>query len=67
MFCVGLCFVVHYFVSFLVSQSSNEEERERAGCLAIIDFRMSYYCKCSVALPKGTMGRSAVCDCCISC
>ena len=27
---------------------------------------MSCYCLCSVALPRGAMGRSAVCDCAIS-
>ena len=26
-------------------------------------FRMSCYCKCSVALPDGAVGRSAVCEC----
>ena len=36
---------------------------ERAGCLAFIIFRMSCYCKCSVALPHGAVGWSAVCDC----
>ena len=34
--------------------------------VAFIVLRMSCYCKCSVALPGGAMGWSAVCDCGIS-
>ena len=41
-------------------------KRKRAGCFAFIVLRMSCYCKCSVAIPRGTMGWSAVCNCCIS-
>ena len=37
-------------------------EEERAGCSAIIVLQMYCYYKCSVALPRGTVGRSAVCD-----
>ena len=36
---------------------------EKAGCSAVIVLQMSCYCKCSVALPHGSMGWSAVCDC----
>ena len=43
------------------------EEEERAGCFAFIVFPMSCYCKCSVTLPHGSVGCSAVCDCGISC
>ena len=39
----------------------------RLGCFAFIFFRKSCYCKCSVALPRGAVGWSAVCDCGISC
>ena len=62
--CVCLCFVVNYFVSFLVC--NHLEEEERAGCFAFIVLRMSCYCKCSVNLPHGTVGWSAVCNCDIS-
>ena len=54
-------FVVHYFVSFLVLLPF--EEDKRAGCFAIIVLGVSYYCKCSAALPHGAVGWSAVCDC----
>ena len=33
---------------------------------AIIVFQMYCYCKCSVALPRGAVGWSVVCDCGIS-
>ena len=42
------------------------EEGEKAGCFAISVLQMYYYCKCSVDLPHGTVGWSAVCDCAIS-
>ena len=35
-------------------------------CFAFIVFSMSCYCKCPVALPHGTVGWSAVCECRIS-
>ena len=63
-FCVGLCFAMHYFVSFQVYNHLDEEER--AGCFAFIVFWMSCYCKYPVALPHGAVGWSAVCDCGIS-
>ena len=42
------------------------EEEEKAGRFAI--FVLQMYCchKCSVALPHGAVGWSAVCDCGIS-
>ena len=39
------------------------EEEEKASCCAIIVLQMYCYYKCSVALPRGVMGWSAVCDC----
>ena len=62
-----LCFSLfgmHYFVSFLVCNHLGEEER--AGCFAFFVLRMSCNCICSVALPYGVMGWSAVCDCVFS-
>ena len=41
-------------------------EEEKAGCFAIIVLHMYCYYKCSVALPRGVVGWSAVCDCGIS-
>ena len=38
------------------------KKRER-GCFAFVVFQMSCYCNCFVALPHGTVGWSAVCDC----
>ena len=63
-FCVDICFVWYallFSMSFLVLQSSNEEEI--VGCFAYIVFWMSFYCKSHVALPHGAVGWSAVCDC----
>ena len=37
-----------------------------AGCFAFVDLQMYCYYKCSVALPYGVIGWSAVCDCGIS-
>ena len=45
-----------------LSQSYNGEEK--AGCSAC--FVPLLYCDCFVALPRGAMDLSAVCDCCIS-
>ena len=42
------------------------EEEERAGCFAFIVLRMYFYCKCSVTLPHGAVGWSALCDCGVS-
>ena len=57
-------FVVHYFVSFLVLH--HHEEEERAGCFAFNVLQMSCYSICSVTLPHGAVGWSALCDCGIS-
>ena len=58
LFCYALICVLSSFAIVL--------KRERAGCFAFIVFWMSCYCKCHVALPRGDMGWSAVCDCGIS-
>ena len=55
--CITLC--PFYFCNHL-------EEEKRTGCFAIIVLQMYYYCKCSVALPQGALGWSAVCNCGIS-
>ena len=57
-------FVMHYFVSILFY--NHLEEEEKVDCFAIIVLQMYCYCKCSVALPHGAVGWSAVCDCGIS-
>ena len=41
-------------------------KRELVAFNYFIVFRMSCYCKCSVALPRGAVGWSVVCDCGIS-
>ena len=42
------------------------KEEEKAGCFAIIVLKTYCFYKCSVALPHGAVGWSAVCDCGIS-
>ena len=37
--------------------------KREPGCFAFIVFLMFCYCKCPVALPRGAVGWSAVCDC----
>ena len=54
-------FVCITFVSFLVSNHLDKEER--ASCFASFVLWMFCYCKCSVALHYGAVGWSAVCDC----
>ena len=56
------CFVVRYFISILVLQSSDGEER--ADCYS--QFVFLVYRDGCVALPRRAMGLSAVCDCGIS-
>ena len=55
-------FVVRYFMSLLVLQSSDGVER--AGCFTYIVLLVSL--DCYVGLPCGAMEFSAVCDCGIS-
>ena len=54
LFSITLC--PYYFCNRL-------EEEEKADCFAIIVLQMYCYYKYSVALPHGTVGWSAVCDC----
>ena len=42
------------------------KSKRKLVVFAIIVLQMYCYCKCSVALPHGAMGWSAVCDCRIS-
>ena len=57
LFCCALLCVLSSFAIMYI------EEEERAGCFAFIVLQMSFYCKCSVTLPHGAVGWSAVCDC----
>ena len=59
---VVVCFVVRYFMSILACNHLDGEDR--AGCFAFFVFLVSR--DCCVALPRGAMGLSAVCDCGIS-
>ena len=59
---IVVCFVVRYFMSILVLQSSWWEER--ADCFAWFVFLVSR--DGWAALPRGATGLSAVCDCGIS-
>ena len=60
----GPSFVIQYFASFWFSNHLDGEER--AGCFTLTIFLMSCDSRCSVALPDGAVGWSAVCDCGIS-
>ena len=51
---------MHYFQSILVC--NHLEKEEKAWCFAFIVFKMYCYCKCSVALPHGAVGWSALCE-----
>ena len=42
------------------------EEEDKAGCFDSIVLQMYCYYKCSMALPQGAVGWSAVCNCGIS-
>ena len=42
------------------------DEDERTGCFALSVLQMDCDCYCSLTLPHGAMGWSAVCDCGIS-
>ena len=55
------------FVSVCISLTpfyfcNHFDEKERAGCFAFIVFLMSCYCQWYVALPRGAIGLSTVCD-----
>ena len=60
--CLSL-FGMHYFKPVPSFAIILKRKRE---LVAFIVCRMSYYFKCSVALPHGAAGWSAVCDCGIS-
>ena len=49
---------MHYFVSILVC--NHLEKEEKAGCFAMIVLQMYCYDNCSVTLPHGAVGWSAV-------
>ena len=59
MFCP--CFVISHCVSF--HNCNHLDGEERAGCFTLIGILMSCDIYCSVALPHGSMGLSAGCDC----
>ena len=61
-FIIVLCFVVRYFMSLLVCNHLDGEER--AGCFASFVFLVSR--DCCVVLPQGVIGLSAASDCGIS-
>ena len=62
MFCP--CSVMQFLVSFLFLNHLDKEER--ADCFTLTLFPTSCDCKCSVALSRGAVSWSAVCDCGIS-
>ena len=55
MLCIALCPFCNHL-----------DGEERAGCSTLFVILVSCDCYCSVALPCGAMGWSAVCDCGIS-
>ena len=57
----GPVFVVKYFVFVLLCK--HLEGKERACCFSFTVFLMSCETQCSVALPHGPVGWSAVCSC----
>ena len=61
---VGVLCLSLFCYALLCIHSSFEEKK--AGCFAIIVLQMYCYCKCSVALPHGAAGWSALCECGIS-
>ena len=58
---LGPCFAIHYFVPFLVLQTSRWQKV--ASCFTFTVFLMSCGCNCSLSLPHGAMIWSALCDC----
>ena len=52
-------FVMLCYALFCIYSSFLKRKRE---LFALLFLQMSCYCKCSVALPHGAMGWSAVCD-----
>ena len=60
MFCACLSFSIYYFESILVLQSS--APGRESWLLSFVVSQKSCYCECSVALPRGAVGWSLVCD-----
>ena len=58
------CFVIHYAVSFKFCNHLDGEKR--IACFILTVFLVSCDSQCSVALPDGAVGWSAMCDCGIS-
>ena len=59
---VDVCFVMHYFSDYMQLSWRGSE----SWLLSFIVFLVSCDCSCYVALPRGTVGWSAECDCGIS-
>ena len=55
-----------YALLFVHSSFAIILKRQKSGFFAIIVLQMYCYYKCSVTLPHGAVGWSAVCDCGIS-
>ena len=55
------CFAIQYLVSILVLHSFRYGRE--SWSLYFIVFLLSCDCKCSVSIPHGVVGWSAVCDC----
>ena len=57
---------VWYFIVLIPDLCIHLEEDENTGCFAIIVLQVYCYYKCSMAIPHGAVGWSAVCDVSIS-
>ena len=55
--CINSCSLHPYLLC------NHLDEQERAGSFVLTVFLMSCYCYCSVAIPCGALGWSALCDC----
>ena len=63
----GPCFATQYLVSVLVLQSSRLGIKRESWLLNFnLVLAVMYSCWCSVALPRGALGRYLVSDCAIS-
>ena len=60
----GLCFVIQFFVSYLVFNLI--DAGERAGCITLIVFLKSCDWSCYAAFSHGVVGWPVMCDCDIS-
>ena len=63
---MGVLCLFFYALLRVHSLCNHLEEEEKSGCFAIIVLQMYCSYQCSVALPHGVVGWSAVCDCGIS-